>query len=113
MYLLVSRQSWHPRVLHACAPTGAYSGNLYGFAESPCKAEQGHVNCAGISVHGVQDSYTYFCFQVYGGGVAVAMLACVPDWPWFNRSPQKWQIPASAGLRSPQRQPSMKQVKAS
>ena len=32
--------------------------------------------------------------QVYGGGVTVAMLACVPDWPWFNRDPQKW-LPAS------------------
>ena len=28
--------------------------------------------------------------QVYGGGVAVAMLACVPDWPYFNKHPQSW-----------------------
>lgn len=30
--------------------------------------------------------------QVYGSGVALAMVACVPDWPWFNRTPQKWQV---------------------
>ncbi|BDA42930.1 probable signal peptidase complex subunit 1 [Coccomyxa sp. Obi] len=28
--------------------------------------------------------------KVYGSGVAVAMVACVPDWPWFNRHPLKW-----------------------
>ncbi|KAK9842553.1 hypothetical protein WJX81_005794 [Elliptochloris bilobata] len=28
--------------------------------------------------------------KVYGGGVAVAMLACVPDWPYFNKQPQSW-----------------------
>jgi len=30
------------------------------------------------------------CLQVYGGGVAVAMLACVPDWPYFNKHPESW-----------------------
>ena len=52
------------------------------------------IHVCGILAHlslltGVQ----YFCLQVYGSGVALAMVACVPDWPWFNRHPQKWQTP--------------------
>ena len=31
-----------------------------------------------------------FSPQVYGGGVAVAMLACVPDWPYFNTHSESW-----------------------
>lgn len=34
--------------------------------------------------------------QVYSGGVAVAMLACVPDWPYFNKHPQSW-LPSQEG----------------
>jgi len=49
--------------------------------------------------------------QVYGSGVAVAMVACVPDWPWFNRSPQKWQ-PVQVSTNSPATPaPSGKRVK--
>lgn len=32
-------------------------------------------------------------FQVYGGGVALALVICVPDWPWFNRQPPSWLPP--------------------
>ncbi|EIE24954.1 hypothetical protein COCSUDRAFT_83646 [Coccomyxa subellipsoidea C-169] len=37
----------------------------------------------------VQGSFALM-MKVYGSGVAVAMVACVPDWPWFNRHPLKW-----------------------
>mmetsp|Transcript_48095 Transcript_48095/g.79952 ORF Transcript_48095/g.79952 Transcript_48095/m.79952 type:complete len:116 (-) Transcript_48095:241-588(-) len=33
-----------------------------------------------------------FLITVYGwaGGVALAVLICVPNWPWFNRNPVEW-----------------------
>mmetsp|Transcript_38762 Transcript_38762/g.51077 ORF Transcript_38762/g.51077 Transcript_38762/m.51077 type:complete len:102 (+) Transcript_38762:128-433(+) len=44
-----------------------------------------------------------FLLTVYGwaGGVALAVLICVPNWPWFNRHPIKWleEIPASGSSK--------------
>ncbi len=30
-------------------------------------------------------------FKVWAGGVTLAVLAAVPDWPFFNRNPVKWR----------------------
>lgn len=27
---------------------------------------------------------------MYGGGVVLALVIAVPDWPYFNQSPQRW-----------------------
>ena len=32
-----------------------------------------------------------FTLYTYGAGTAAAVLAAVPDWPWFNRHPLRWQ----------------------
>jgi signal peptidase complex subunit 1 len=33
-----------------------------------------------------------FMMTIYGwgAGLLVALVVCVPDWPWFNRHPVKW-----------------------
>mmetsp|Transcript_3223 Transcript_3223/g.4698 ORF Transcript_3223/g.4698 Transcript_3223/m.4698 type:complete len:91 (+) Transcript_3223:118-390(+) len=33
-----------------------------------------------------------FLLTVYGwsAGVAISVLLCVPDWPWYRRNPIKW-----------------------
>ena len=28
--------------------------------------------------------------QVYGSGVALALVACVPDWPFYNKQQLRW-----------------------
>ena len=33
--------------------------------------------------------------QIYTAGILVALLATVPDWPWYNRHPLKWRSPAA------------------
>lgn len=32
-----------------------------------------------------------FTLYTYGAGTAAAVIAAVPDWPWFNRHPLRWQ----------------------
>ena len=29
---------------------------------------------------------------VYGGGVVLAFVIAVPDWPYFNQHPQRWLV---------------------
>lgn len=33
---------------------------------------------------------------LFGGGCALAFVACVPDWPLYNRHPIKWLPPKEA-----------------
>ena len=42
----------------------------------------------GVGYH-AQSFWLTFLWCV--GGLAVALLVCVPDWPWFNRHPLAWQ----------------------
>ena len=57
---------------------------------------------AALCLVGSQDHLNSFHvqLQVYGSGVAVAMVACVPDWPWYNRHPLKW-LPSAPKQSSP------------
>jgi Microsomal signal peptidase 12 kDa subunit (SPC12) len=32
-----------------------------------------------------------FTLLTYGAGTAAAVIAAVPDWPWFNMHPLQWQ----------------------
>jgi Microsomal signal peptidase 12 kDa subunit (SPC12) len=32
-----------------------------------------------------------FTLFTYGAGTAAAVIAAVPDWPWFNMHPLQWQ----------------------
>lgn len=32
-----------------------------------------------------------FTLYTYGMGTAAAIVAAVPDWPWFNKHPLRWQ----------------------
>ena len=34
---------------------------------------------------------------IYGAGVAVALILTVPNWPWFNWHPLKWQPVQQSG----------------
>lgn len=45
-------------------------------------------------VYGYLEQSFWLTFLCCGGGMLLAMLLCVPDWPWFNRHPLAWQ-PAS------------------
>mmetsp|Transcript_80940 Transcript_80940/g.161367 ORF Transcript_80940/g.161367 Transcript_80940/m.161367 type:complete len:89 (-) Transcript_80940:244-510(-) len=29
-------------------------------------------------------------FRAWAVGVAISVVLCVPDWPWFRKSPVKW-----------------------
>ena len=49
--------------------------------------------------------------QVYGGGVAFAMVACVPDWPWYNSNELKWLPSAQPKEETAARQGIAKQKK--
>eukprot|EP00884_Botryococcus_braunii_P018194 jgi/Botrbrau1/5058/Bobra.37_1s0023.1 len=31
--------------------------------------------------------------QIFGGGVALAAIATIPDYPWYNRHAEKWLPP--------------------
>ena len=40
---------------------------------------------------------TSLATQVYGSGVALALVACVPDWPFYNKQQLRWLSPDSTG----------------
>mmetsp|Transcript_3038 Transcript_3038/g.3770 ORF Transcript_3038/g.3770 Transcript_3038/m.3770 type:complete len:90 (+) Transcript_3038:43-312(+) len=31
-----------------------------------------------------------YTFNTCAVGVVISVVLCVPDWPWFNKSPVKW-----------------------
>jgi Microsomal signal peptidase 12 kDa subunit (SPC12) len=41
-----------------------------------------------------QTNTNHELLQIFGGGVALAAIACIPDYPWYNRHPEKW-LPAT------------------
>ena len=48
------------------------------------------VSCVVSFVTGVVTQQLSLVFKVYGGGILLALLAGVPNWPWFNKHPLKW-----------------------
>ena len=46
--------------------------------------------------------------QIYSAGVVVALLATVPDWPFYNRNGLKWRKPAAQAQDDQQPQASRK-----
>ena len=35
-------------------------------------------------------------FNIAAVGLGIAVVVCVPDWPFFNRHPLPWQVPVKA-----------------
>uniref|UniRef100_A0A6U3TG41 Signal peptidase complex subunit 1 n=1 Tax=Octactis speculum TaxID=3111310 RepID=A0A6U3TG41_9STRA len=38
-----------------------------------------------------------FTMYSWGVGVAISVVLCVPDWPWFNRNPVEWRDSITSG----------------
>lgn len=51
-----------------------------------------------------------FTLYTYGAGTAAAVIAAVPEWPWFNTHPLQWQQVQPA-KDSPAQQPSTSAAK--
>ena len=51
--------------------------------------------------------------QIYSAGVVVALVATVPDWPWYNRNPLKWRKPVSQAAPDQQDQAPRKALRGS
>ncbi len=45
--------------------------------------------------------YQQFLYVVYGvaAGLAVSLLLCIPDWPWFNRYVYTYSLHTSVVLK--------------
>mmetsp|Transcript_8774 Transcript_8774/g.12835 ORF Transcript_8774/g.12835 Transcript_8774/m.12835 type:complete len:80 (-) Transcript_8774:237-476(-) len=47
--------------------------------------------CGGIGwIYGYFQQDFTFCFYAWAVGVAISVILCVPDWPFYNRHPVKW-----------------------